>query len=128
MLDNLAPRKVGNMAAGNASSAPSDEEPIGPPVGDSSPAAAGTLGLTRAGAAWVATGAALVLLIVLVVFMLQNLTKVEVQFLGLSGSIPLGLALLIAAVTGGVVVAVAGVARVTQLRMSVRRAARGTGS
>lgn len=116
------------MAAGGGPSAPSDEGPIEPPIGDSSPAAAGALGLTRAGAAWVATGAALVLLVVLVVFMLQNLTKVEVEFLGLSGTIPLGLALLIAAVAGGVVVAVAGVARVTQLRMSVRRAARRTRS
>lgn len=77
--------------------------------------------LTRASAAWVATGVALLLLILLIVFILQNSTKVEVQFLGLSGTIPLGMALLIAAVGGGVVVAIAGVARITQLRMNARR-------
>jgi uncharacterized integral membrane protein len=73
-----------------------------------------------------ATAAALLLLILLIVFMLQNSTKVEVHFLGLSGTIPLGMALLIAAVGGGVVVAIAGIARVTQLRMNARRTRRGT--
>lgn len=84
--------------------------------------------LTRAGAAWVATGVALLLLILLIVFILQNSTKVDVQFLGMSGTIPLGMALLIAAVAGGVVVAVAGVARVTQLRMNARRTRQSTSS
>ncbi|HSE46146.1 MAG TPA: lipopolysaccharide assembly protein LapA domain-containing protein [Gemmatimonadales bacterium] len=73
-----------------------------------------------------ATGAALLLLILLIVFMLQNSTKVEVHFLGWTGTIPLGMALLIAAVGGGVVVAIAGVARVTQLRLHARRTRRGT--
>jgi uncharacterized integral membrane protein len=84
--------------------------------------------LTRAGAAWVATGVALLLLILLIIFILQNSTKVEVHFLGLSGTIPLGMALLIAAVGGGVVVAIAGVARVTQLRLNARRTRRNTPS
>ena len=73
-----------------------------------------------------ATGAALLLLILLIVFILQNSTKVEVHFLGMSGTIPLGMALLIAAVGGGVLVAIAGVARVTQLRMNARRTRRKT--
>src|SRR5690348_10490571 len=94
-----------------------------PPEADS-PSAHGAPGLTRAGAAWVATAAALLLLVLLIVFMLQNSTRVAVHFLRLSGSLPLGMALLIAAVGGGVVVAVAGVARVTQLRMNARRARR----
>lgn len=93
-------------------------KPDGPPAG-----AASTF--TRAGAVWVATGAALLLLILLIVFMLQNSSKVEVHFLGVTGTIPLGMALLIAAVGGGVVVGIAGVARVTQLRMNARRTRRG---
>lgn len=83
-----------------------------PSSGKGSRPAPGAPRLTRASAVWVATGAALLLLILLIVFMLQNSTKVEVHFLGLTGTIPLGLALLIAAVGGGVVVAIAGVARV----------------
>jgi uncharacterized integral membrane protein len=73
------------------------------------------LPVTRASAAWVATGIALLLLVMLIVFILQNSTRVEVHYLGLAGSLPLGMALLIAAVGAGVAVAIAGGARVTQL-------------
>ncbi len=81
---------------------------------------------TRASAAWVATAAALLLLVMLIVFILQNPTSVDVHYLGFSGSLSLGMALLIAAVGGGVVVAIAGIARVTQLRLHARRNARRT--
>ena len=80
--------------------------------------------MTRASAAWVATGAALILLVMLIVFILQNPTQVAVHFIGLSGSLSLGMAMLIAAVGGGVLVAIAGVARVTQLRLNARRTRR----
>ena len=82
--------------------------------------------MTRASAVWVAVAAALLLLVLLIVFILQNPTKVEVQFLGMEGALSLGMALLIAAVAGGVVVAIAGIARVTQLRMNARRTRRAT--
>lgn len=108
-------------------SSPSDKRSTeAPPVQDGVPAAPDAPRLTRASALWVATGTALLLLILLIVFVLQNSTKVEVHFLGLSGTIPLGMALLIAAVGGGVVVAIAGMARVTQLRTNARRTRRGT--
>lgn len=77
--------------------------------------------LTRASAAWVATAATLLLLVMLIVFILQNPRRVEVSYLGFTGSLPLGVALLLAAVGGGVLVAIAGVARVTQLRINARR-------
>jgi len=115
------------MAAGPSPSTPSGEgAPETPSLGDGSPHPPGGPRFTRASAAWVATGAALLLLILLIVFMLQNSMKVEVHFIGLTGTIPLGIALLIAAVGGGVLVAIAGAARVTQLRLSVRRTRRGT--
>lgn len=82
--------------------------------------------MTRASAVWFAVAAALLLLVLLIVFILQNPTKVEVQFLGVEGTLSVGMALLIAAVTGGVLVAIAGIARVTQLRMNARRTRRGT--
>jgi len=114
------------MATNPPPSAPSDEGPTETPsLEQGSPPAPGAPPLTRASAVWVATGAALLLLILLIVFVLQNLTKVEVHFLGLTGTIPLGMALLIAAVGGGVLVAIAGIARITQLRMNARRTRRG---
>jgi uncharacterized integral membrane protein len=119
------PRKVAIMATDPPTSA-SDKHSTAPATPSAgSPSAHGAPPLTRASAVWVATAAALLLLILLIVFMLQNSTKVEVHLLGMSGSIPLGMALLIAAVGGGVVVAIAGVARVAQLRMNARRARRG---
>ncbi|MHB1491958.1 MAG: lipopolysaccharide assembly protein LapA domain-containing protein, partial [Cellulomonas sp.] len=53
-----------------------------------------------------------------------NQETVEVHYLGLAGSLPLGTALLIAAVAGGVIVMIVGVVRLTQLRVNARRARR----
>jgi uncharacterized integral membrane protein len=64
---------------------------------------------------------ALLLLIVLIVFVLQNPTPVVLHFLGWSGTLDVGMAMLIAAVTGGLLVATVGVARLTQLRIRGRR-------
>lgn len=81
-------------------------------------------GITRASAAWVATGVALLLLILLVVFILQNQTQIEISFLWMSGTIPTGVALLIGALAGGLLVAAVGLARVIQLRKLVRQTTR----
>ena len=77
--------------------------------------------VTRTGVIWAAVVAALVLLILLIIFILQNQELVLVKFLGFEGSVPLGMALFIAAVTGGVLVAAAGGARILQLRRNVHR-------
>jgi uncharacterized integral membrane protein len=79
--------------------------------------------VTRAGVAWTATVAALVLLILLITFIVQNQDNARVRFFGLDGSISLGIALLIAAVGGGALVAVAGAVRIIQLRARTRRTA-----
>ncbi len=79
--------------------------------------------LTRLSAVWVATAIALLLLVLLIIFILQNPTSVEIHYLGFAGSLSLGMAMLIAAVGGGLVVAIAGVGRITQLRMHARRTA-----
>lgn len=66
--------------------------------------------------AWASTIASLVLLILLIVFIVQNQNDVTIYFFGLEGTIASGIALLIAAVGGGVLVAVAGAARILQLK------------
>ncbi len=98
--------------------------PQRPRAGSSpSPATSGRGGslFTRVSAAWVAVGSALVLLVLMIVFMLQNSTPIAFHYLGLTISLPAGLAMVIAAVGGGVVVALAGTARVVQLRRDARR-------
>jgi uncharacterized integral membrane protein len=71
---------------------------------------------------WAAVVAALVVLILLIIFILQNQDQVVVRYLGLEGMVPLGMALFIASVTGGVLVAMAGGARILQLRRNAHRA------
>jgi uncharacterized integral membrane protein len=84
--------------------------------------------VTRAGAVWSSVVAGLVVFVLLIVFFIQNQDTARVRFLGLDGYVPLGLALLIAAVAGGIVVAVAGGVRILQLRTTARRARKNSGS
>lgn len=79
-----------------------------------------SVAVTRAGMAWVATIASLILLVLLITFIIQNQEDVTIAFFGLQGTIASGIALLIAAVAGGLLVAVAGAARILQLRSSSR--------
>lgn len=97
---------------------PRKPESAGPEPARQEPARKGS----RTGALWAATTISIVLLILLIIFILQNQGPVRILFFGLEGSIPLGMALLIAAVAGAVVVAIAGVARLTQVRIKERRA------
>lgn len=102
-------------------SGPSITPPTRPDATDFPPSGPAT---TRAAAAWFASTVALVLLVLLIVLILQNQDVVEVHYLGLTGSVPLGTALLIAAVAGAAVVTIVGVIRLTQLRVKGHRARR----
>jgi uncharacterized integral membrane protein len=62
--------------------------------------------------------------VLLIILIMQNQNVVRVRYLGFSGSVPLGTALLIAAVGGAAVVTIVGVIRLTQLRFTARRARR----
>lgn len=79
---------------------------------------------TRAAVAWFATAAALVILVLLIVLILQNQSMVTVHYLGFTGSLQMGTALLIAAVAGGSLVTIVGIVRITQLRLNARRTRR----
>ncbi|MEV6635095.1 lipopolysaccharide assembly protein LapA domain-containing protein [Actinoplanes sp. NPDC051470] len=76
---------------------------------------------TRTGAAWFGICLAAVVLVVLIVFMLQNTGTVEVTFLWMHGSLPLALALLVASVGTAIATMIVGAARITQLRRQSRR-------
>ena len=76
---------------------------------------------TRAGAAWVAAGVGIVLLVAVLVFILENLEDASVHFLGASVRLPVGVALLFSALAGALAVLLLGVARIVQLRLLARR-------
>ncbi|MDA8292072.1 MAG: lipopolysaccharide assembly protein LapA domain-containing protein [Actinomycetota bacterium] len=110
---------------------PHDEPAVGPPPVPELPGprdepadvGPGTITRTRASGLWVSVAVALLVLLALAVFILQNGDHVKVSYLGAHGSLPLGVALLLAAVFGGLVVVLAGTVRILELR----RRARGTG-
>ena len=79
---------------------------------------------SRMGGAWVALVVTAFVFLLLLIFILQNGQRAQVSFLGAHGHLPMGVALLFAAVFGVLLVALPGTARIIQLRMLGRR--RGT--
>src|SRR5580693_4662879 len=61
-------------------------------------------------------------LVVAVIFIIQNAHAANISFLGVHLVLPLAAALLLAAIAGALLMAAAGPARVTQLRQIIRRA------
>jgi uncharacterized integral membrane protein len=80
--------------------------------------------LTRLSGAWTAVIVGLLMMILVLVFILQNQQTVRVSFLFLSGHLPLAVALLFAMILGALIVAAFGAARILQLRMVAGRARR----
>jgi uncharacterized integral membrane protein len=76
---------------------------------------------TRISGTWAAVVGFAVVLLLLLIFILQNQKSVEISYLGATGHLPLGVALLLAAVAGILLVALAGSARIMQLRTTARK-------
>jgi uncharacterized integral membrane protein len=66
----------------------------------------------------------MLLLVLILVFVLQNLSATNTNFFSIKWTIPLGLDLLLAALLGGLIVFLLGVARMLQLRRLARRYSR----
>jgi uncharacterized integral membrane protein len=95
--------------------------PVPPPQAAPPPPPQHRIKRTRTGGIWVAVGFFAVVLLLLLIFILQNGTDVSVSYLGMHGHLPLGVALLLAAVCGVLLVVLAGTARIAQLRATARR-------
>ncbi len=76
---------------------------------------------TRTGTVWFTAASFAVILALLLIFILENDRKVEISFLGAHGHLPLGVALLFAAVLGILLAVVPGTARIIQLRILAHR-------
>lgn len=72
---------------------------------------------SRTGGLWVAAVLFALVLLLLLIFVLENGQRAEVAFFGMHGHLPQGVALLLAAVFGILLVALPGTARIMQLRM-----------
>jgi len=92
-----------------------------PAVPDSAPPPESAVKFTRAASLWTSLTAGFLILIVLLIFVVQNIDPAKITFLGWTGSLPLGVALLLAAVGGGLITVLVGTARIYQLRRAAKK-------
>jgi uncharacterized integral membrane protein len=78
---------------------------------------------SRTGGLWVGLILSAIVLLLLLVFILQNGAPVQISFFAFDGVLPLGVALLLAAIAGILLVAIPGSLRILQLRRAARRGA-----
>lgn len=117
---------------GHATTTPTKGEPQGTPKSTGKPSApakpsqaeelaqSNLLHRTRASIWYVGLIVMAIVLILLMIFIGQNLNKVTIHFLGLSGQVSIAIALVIAAVAGILLVAIPGGIRMMQLRKRVK--------
>jgi uncharacterized integral membrane protein len=77
---------------------------------------------TRTKSAWVGIIVGAIVLILLLVFIVQNLDQREITLFFWTVNLPQGVSLLIAAIAGALITAVVGGARMFQVRRAVRKA------
>ena len=111
----------------SASPTPNPQQPAGegPPVTSPTPAArppARKIKRTRVSAAWVALIVGIIVLVLLLIFILQNLDSAPVNLLFWEFNLPLGVALLLAAIAGALITAIIGGWRILQIRRVAKRA------
>lgn len=107
-----SPAEPGPVEQGPAE--PSTPDPPDPPPENA-------VHFTRAAALWSALIVGFLVLIVLLIFIAQNTDSGTFHFLGWDWSLPLGVALLAAAVLGGLVTTFAGIVRIVQLRRAAKK-------
>jgi uncharacterized integral membrane protein len=76
---------------------------------------------TRMGGWWIASALFALVLLLLLIFILENGQRANIAFFGAHGHLPLGIALLLAAILGVLLVVIPGTGRIIQLRMLARR-------
>ncbi|MCH9642974.1 MAG: lipopolysaccharide assembly protein LapA domain-containing protein [Actinomycetia bacterium] len=76
---------------------------------------------TKAAALWGSLILGFLILIVLLIFIAQNTTSTEFTFLGWHWSQPLGVAIMFAAVAGGLLAVAVGAVRIYQLRRAAKK-------
>jgi uncharacterized integral membrane protein len=94
--------------------------PLGPGT-STEPPPAGEPRRSRTGGLWVGLILSALVLLLLLVFILQNSQPVQISFFALDGVLPTGVALLLAAIAGILLVAIPGSMRILQLRRAARR-------
>ena len=103
---------------------PGEQSPpavTGPGAGDLPAAQAEDVKFTRAAALWSSLILGFLILIVLLIFITQNTVSTPFTFLTWHWDLPLGVAILLAAVGGGLITALVSAARMFQLRRAAKK-------
>lgn len=79
------------------------------------------LGRTRISYTWIGLVTGTLVLLLLLVFILQNTEQTEYAFLLWSFSLPLGVGVLLAAISGALIMALVGGIRILQIRRAITR-------
>lgn len=90
------------------------------PIADTSSIPRSSIESTRASRTWTRIFPSLVLLAIMLLFVFENLGSTKITFVTFSGTVPLALALFVAAALGGLLVLAVGSIRIAQLRKVIR--------
>lgn len=93
--------------------------PVPPPTSEHRDAPV-TVRRSRSGGIWVGLIVAALILVLLLVFILQNSQSVQIDFLWMTGRAPLAVAILLGGAAGALLVAIPGTVRIMQLRKTSR--------
>ena len=105
-------------------------EPTPPPMADLSeipaephpaPRPQNAVHFTRAAALWSALIGGFLILILLLVFIMQNTNSVTLNLFAWNWNLPLGVAILLSAVGGGLLTVAVGTVRIVQLRRAAKK-------
>jgi uncharacterized integral membrane protein len=77
--------------------------------------------LTRAGALWTALAGGFLVLVLLLVFIMQNTDTTTIHMFGWAWQLPVGVALLLGAIAGGLLTFLVGTVRILQLRRAAKK-------
>jgi uncharacterized integral membrane protein len=109
----------------DASVSPEEPATTAPAVQDKAPDKApppeSAVKFTRTAGLWSFLATGFLILIVLLIFITQNTAPGDFAFLGWRWTLPLGVAILLAAVCGGLITFLAGTARIYQLRRAAKK-------
>lgn len=124
MTDTSVPRPIQSDAIPPSRERPTDPLDAQRASQVPAPATRNPLRRTRASAVWIGVIVFAALLVLLLIFILQNTQPVQISYFTLTGSVSLAVAMLLAAVAGVLLTAIAGSLRIWQLRRRVPRSAR----
>jgi uncharacterized integral membrane protein len=103
------------------SSNPSASTDPPPDAAPAPPSGGPPVKFTRAAALWTALILGFLILIVLLIFVAQNTADTPFTFFNLHWNLPLGVAILLAAIGGGLLTVAVGTARILQLRRAAKK-------